>query len=212
MARRLSPQTTSADAPLAITDALFEQSQIPMALLDADRRYVKVNQAAITVFQYPMEDVIGARAARTALDEDPLTGQAQWDQLVSTGEVYGERVVQHACGAPIRVSFAGHATSVNGRWLALLVALSVHLEPDGRELIRTPERELWGNGAAGLTAREREIVRSVALGRTTQQIADELILSRNTIRTHIRNAMGKTGAHTSAQLVAIALTRGLIEA
>jgi DNA-binding CsgD family transcriptional regulator len=69
-----------------------------------------------------------------------------------------------------------------------------------------------GTGELGgtLSPREREVVRLLASGYGTKQIAVELRISRNTVRTHIRNAMGKTDAHTSAQLVAIALTNGLI--
>ena len=40
----------------------------------------------------------------------------------------------------------------------------------------------------------------------TKQIAVALRISRTTVRTHVRNAMSKTDAHTSAPLVAIALS------
>jgi len=43
------------------------------------------------------------------------------------------------------------------------------------------------------------------MGRETNQIAQELHVSSETVRTHVRNAMAKLGAHTRAQLVAIAL-------
>jgi len=38
------------------------------------------------------------------------------------------------------------------------------------------------------------------------EIAEHLVISKETVRTHVRNAMGKTGAKTRAQLVALALT------
>ena len=38
------------------------------------------------------------------------------------------------------------------------------------------------------------------------QIAEQLVISPETVRTHVRNAMAKTGARTRAQLVAMALT------
>ena len=46
----------------------------------------------------------------------------------------------------------------------------------------------------------------VALGNTSLQIAEQLVISPETVRTHVRNAMAKTGARTRAQLVAMALT------
>ena len=51
----------------------------------------------------------------------------------------------------------------------------------------------------------------VALGRRRREIADELFISDATVKTHLRNAMHKLDVHSQAQLVAVALTRGLIE-
>ena len=53
-----------------------------------------------------------------------------------------------------------------------------------------------------LSEREREIVRLVALGSTGPEIADELHIAHDTVRTHVRNAMTKVGARSRAQLVA----------
>ncbi len=189
--------------------SVFEQSRIPMALVDEQRRYVKVNKAAVELFQYERADAIGARAARTARDADPLTLDAQWEQLRRGAEVYGERVVEHHSGAPIRVSFAAHAMVIEGQWMALLVAHSAHHEPGGIELIDTGEGERSNGADDVLTRREREIVRFLALGRNSRQIATELYLSPATVNSHIRNAMLKVDARTRAQLVAITLGYGL---
>ena len=78
-------------------------------------------------------------------------------------------------------------------------------------------RERAGGGSARphepapLTPREREIVRLIALGETTPQICAALFIAPDTVRSHVRNAMAKTGARTRAQLIAIALTDGLLE-
>ena len=69
-----------------------------------------------------------------------------------------------------------------------------------------------GAGAPVLTPREREVVAKVALGRRRQEIADELFISDATVKTHLRNAMHKLDVRSQAQLVAVALARGLIEA
>jgi PAS domain S-box-containing protein len=189
--------------------SVFAQSRIPMALVDENRRYVKVNNAAVELFQYERDEAIGARAARTARDADPLTIDAQWEQLRRGAEVYGERVVEHHSGSPIRVSFAAHAMVIEGQWMALLVALSAHHEPDGIELIHAGEGDRSNGPGEVLTRREREIVHFLALGRNSRQIATELYLSPATINSHIRNAMLKVDARTRAQLVAITLGHGL---
>ena len=58
-----------------------------------------------------------------------------------------------------------------------------------------------------LTRREREVVTLIALGRESRQMGEELCVSRSTVKTHVRNAMGKLGVHTRAQLVATVLSR-----
>ena len=50
----------------------------------------------------------------------------------------------------------------------------------------------------------------MALGASTPRIAADLFLSPATVRSHVRNAMVKTDAHTRAQLVAIVMGDGLI--
>jgi two-component system, NarL family, nitrate/nitrite response regulator NarL len=66
------------------------------------------------------------------------------------------------------------------------------------------------NGAA-LTARELEILGLVSRGFESGAIGRELHLSPETVRTHVTHVLGKLGAHTRAEAVAIAVRKGLIE-
>jgi DNA-binding NarL/FixJ family response regulator len=69
---------------------------------------------------------------------------------------------------------------------------------------RTPHPQL-----GQLTEREREIVAWVASGRSNQEIADELVVSPDTVRTHVSRAMVKLQARDRAQLVVFAIQSGL---
>jgi DNA-binding NarL/FixJ family response regulator len=60
-----------------------------------------------------------------------------------------------------------------------------------------------------LTDREREIAGWVATGRSNQEIADELVVSPDTVRTHVSRAMLKLHARDRAQLVVFAIESGL---
>jgi DNA-binding NarL/FixJ family response regulator len=61
-----------------------------------------------------------------------------------------------------------------------------------------------------LSAREREILDMLAQGLTGEAVAEQLVLSAETVKTHIRNAMTKLEAHTRVHAIAIALREGYI--
>ncbi|MDQ4085577.1 MAG: response regulator transcription factor [Actinomycetota bacterium] len=60
-----------------------------------------------------------------------------------------------------------------------------------------------------LTEREREIVGWVATGRSNDEIAEELVVSPATVRTHVGRAMMKLHARDRAQLVVFAVQSGI---
>jgi DNA-binding NarL/FixJ family response regulator len=62
---------------------------------------------------------------------------------------------------------------------------------------------------ADLTEREREMVAWVATGRSNHEIAQLLVVSPDTVRTHVSRAMVKLQARDRAQLVVFALQSGL---
>jgi DNA-binding NarL/FixJ family response regulator len=63
-----------------------------------------------------------------------------------------------------------------------------------------------------LSPREREVLALLARGLNGEEAAERLVLSPETIRTHVRNAMTKLGAHTRTHAVVLALARGEVEA
>ena len=72
-------------------------------------------------------------------------------------------------------------------------------------------RPARGDGqGAPLSVRERQILGMIAAGDSGAQIAEALVLSPETVRTHIRNAMSKLGASSRAQAVALAFQRNEI--
>jgi len=61
-----------------------------------------------------------------------------------------------------------------------------------------------------LTQREREVLRLLADGQSSDEIGKRLFISPETVRTHVRKAMAKLAADTRTQAVAIALRQSLI--
>jgi DNA-binding NarL/FixJ family response regulator len=64
--------------------------------------------------------------------------------------------------------------------------------------------------ALGLTAREGEVIRLLAIGRSNQEIADELFLTRKTASVHVSNILGKLGVSNRVQAAAVAQQVGLV--
>jgi two-component system, NarL family, response regulator NreC len=67
-----------------------------------------------------------------------------------------------------------------------------------------------GGPVDGLSPREREVLRLLALGHTNQEVAATLVVSVRTVESHRAHVMGKLGASTRAELVRHALDAGLL--
>ncbi|WP_435744966.1 response regulator [Microbacterium sp. PMB16] len=78
-------------------------------------------------------------------------------------------------------------------------------------LPRLPAADAWvGQPLRQLTLREREVLLLVAGGATNQQIAERLVISPHTAKTHVNRVMTKLGAPDRAQLVILAYETGLV--
>ncbi len=92
-------------------------------------------------------------------------------------------------------------------WLGGYVArINQVAGPRRRSAEQQPER----NRTRELSVREIEVVQLAAAGLTTDQIAERLVLSGRTIQSHLRTAMGKTGAKNRAELAAVGVREGLV--
>jgi two-component system vancomycin resistance associated response regulator VraR len=61
-----------------------------------------------------------------------------------------------------------------------------------------------------LTQRELEVIKKLADGKSYQEIADELFVSLDTVRQHIKSIYSKTGFHSNVQLIAVCVARKLL--
>src|SRR6266700_1885033 len=71
------------------------------------------------------------------------------------------------------------------------------------------QRRDSGRLLAALTVREREVLTCLAAGAGRLEVAEQLHLSSNTVRTHLQNLMAKLGVHST--LEAVALSRPHLE-
>lgn len=101
-----------------------------------------------------------------------------------------------------------HAVRVAARGDALL-APSITRRLINR-YVTQPLTTVTGTGLEELTNREREAVALVAQGLSNDQIADRMVISPLTAKTHINRAMVKLHARDRAQLVVLAYESGLV--
>jgi DNA-binding NarL/FixJ family response regulator len=87
---------------------------------------------------------------------------------------------------------------------------------DGERVIRTgvgADNQLLLNRKLrehGLTRREYEILRHVAMGQTNPEIASALGLTRNTVKTYLQRALEKLGAHNRVEALSRANQLGIL--
>ncbi|AGP51816.1 response regulator [Streptomyces rapamycinicus] len=101
-----------------------------------------------------------------------------------------------------------HAVRVAARGDALLAPAITRKLID--RYVTQPPLTRAGTGLAELTGREREAVALVAQGLSNDEIADRLVISPLTAKTHINRAMAKLQTRDRAQLVVLAYESGLV--
>jgi PAS domain S-box-containing protein len=177
---------------------VFGQSANPIVLTDGERRIVEINDAALEMLGYSRGSVTGRRLTELMIPDELEDSARTWQSILTRGQSSGTRTFVRGNGEEVPVEWAARAAVIGGRRLAIFVASVPH--PNWPT--RSPE-----DSSEELTPREQEVVSLIALGDDTAAIAQRLVISPATVRTHVRNAMTKLGAKTRAQLVANGLLR-----
>ncbi|MFG2040653.1 response regulator [Dactylosporangium sp. NPDC048998] len=105
--------------------------------------------------------------------------------------------------AGIRAVADGDAVIAPALTRRLLDRFAGHLGADAAPPGRTDPR------LASLTDREREILVAIGTGWTNREIAERLVLSESTVKTHVGKVLAKIGARDRVQAVIFAYDRGL---
>jgi ATP/maltotriose-dependent transcriptional regulator MalT len=158
-------------------------------------------------------------AAETASSEQPA-GQAQaWDEAAQAWEALGEPyplalALLRSAEAALAAGDRDGATNKLRRSAALAQSLgAAPLSDDIAQLIRRARISPDPNASTetkpeperlGLTAREFEVLRLVAAGRSNREIAAELFISVKTASVHVSNILGKLTVATRGEAAATA--------
>jgi len=182
-------------------DHTFERSLNPTLLLDDERRYVDVNEAACSFLGLTREQVVGRRVDDFLVPDVRNRLAESWPRFLAMGRHAGFFELVHPDGSVRNTMYSSIANVTPGRHLTVYLL-------DGEK----PDAATDGaRTSTQLSPRQREVIELVAEGLTSTRIAERLGVSPETVRTHLRNARLKLGASTKAQAVAIAMTRGEIQ-
>ncbi|MEV7084525.1 response regulator transcription factor [Streptomyces sp. NPDC093085] len=97
--------------------------------------------------------------------------------------------------AAVRAAAAGHSALSPAVTRRIIEGhLTTRRRPDERELARLRE----------LTARERDVLRLVGEGLSNAEIAERLVVTVNTVKTHVSRLLAKTGCQSRAQAAVLA--------
>lgn len=182
----------------------FRGSKNGMVLLDDQRRLVEVNGAYLQLLGYRRSELIGRHVWEFVIG-GPKYSDREWRAALHQSQFTATGDIRRADGGRVTVEFACHPAVVTGRRLTLFVAVSSNRR--GRRPTVTP---IAGASPLSLSARELQVVRLIAAGSSGPEIAEELQVSHNTVRTHVRNSMTKLGTRSRAQLIAKLLGEGLL--
>jgi DNA-binding CsgD family transcriptional regulator len=183
---------------------LLLNSAVPMVLYDDARRYVDANAAAEAALGTSREELLQRRL-------DDLTPAhlmpeliAGWARLIETGVWAG----------PLNSGEPGNRT-----WLGIVYFCLANIQP-GRHFnafapmgwpgAHTSAELAEPPGAVHLSPRELEVLQLAADGRNGPGIAEALVISPATVRTHFENVYHKLSVTDRAAAVAKAMRYGLI--
>ena len=163
--------------------------------IDDARRY----RPDVVTLDLLLPDMPGEDLARRILAEFPRT------RIVAITSAQGHMQARRALDAGV------HGYLSKSVPLCELVRAIREVQA-GKRLIPGPVLSETVERIAGemLTIREIEVLKLVAWGTGTRQVAEQLSIAGETVRMHIRNILEKLGANDRTHAVTIAITRGIL--
>ena len=217
--------------------SLLAAADVGAYAMSLDQRIVFWSPEAERMLGYPAGEVLGRRCFEVATDPAPegftpaCLGGCPSIRSLRAGRVPSAVTMQMLCASGERkaVSLTPMVVAGSDVDAPLLVhlfedrvdeqssglaagAVRDELSQQGSDVVSDhPVVTSAAAGAARLTARELEVLRLVAVGRTTAQIAGELDISEHTVRNHVRHFRRKLNAATKLEAVLTGLRLGILE-
>ncbi len=147
--------------------------------------------------------VADLRAARPRLVLVVFTARGTAEVALSCLRAGADAFVPKSA-TPGEIQAAFEAAAEGHSWLPLPL-----LKPVVALLLDPPPPTEWEELVGTLSPREHEVLALMVAGRDRRAIAEELVISLNTVRTHVKNILSKLGVHASLEAVSLALRAGM---
>jgi PAS domain S-box-containing protein len=178
--------------------AMFETDPTAVLILDNDRRNVDGNRVARRFLGVSREEL-----RKRPVDDFASPGVREnldrlWQMFLERGSLEGLLPMLLTNGLQRTVAFQARARVTPGRHVINFKL--AHPEHQTTELVLEDVDRI-----TNLTAREREVLTLLARGASAETIAKYAVLSPETVRTHVRNAMRKLSARSRPHAIALAI-------
>ncbi len=173
-----------------VEDAL-ENVNVPSYVIDPQGVIRWINPAAEKL----VGDVRGRQFTSVVVPEERRLAREMFARKVAgtAPSTHGDFVLFRADGGRMAVEVSS-VQLMQGDRVVGVFGQARHMDPDAARPVDHP----------ALTPRQTEVLRLLERGRSTTQIAEELKLSRETVRNHVRHLLKALGVHTRLEAVAVA--------
>jgi predicted ATPase/DNA-binding CsgD family transcriptional regulator len=166
-------------------------------LLQSGALLLELDRAEATARLFAATATVAAASSYTIYTDRLMRYQETLDRArIALGEETFER-------------FWAEGAALDRQQLRSLVATELRAATDSLQG-RSRAHSQRGEPAFDLTPRELEILRLLAAGRSSQEIADDLYISAHTVKRHIANILGKLEVSSRAAAVALAFQHHLV--
>jgi PAS domain S-box-containing protein len=206
--------TSGASAPHAGSpthDQVLDQVDLAIIATTADGTVTTWNARAEQLYGWTREEAIGSHISTlTVPPEGQGTAEEVMAALVQGQSWQGAFRLRRKDGSVFTAFVKDSPILDSAGTLVGIVGVSIEIADPAlaqavRALVTDGSGHYGGRRTRALSPREREVLGLLARGLTGEQIAERLVLSPETVRTHIRNAREKLGASTRVEAVTMAL-------
>lgn len=199
-------------------DQVLDCVDLAVIATDADGVVVTWNARAEALYGWTREEAIGRHVSQVTVADQSRDEAEAILATLQRGEAWQGSFRLRRKDGSVFTAFVKDSPILDARGeLVGIVGVSIEigdpelanavraLVTDGANRNNSHTNHHGRRRARSLSPREREVLGLLARGLTGEQIAERLVLSPETVRTHIRNAREKLGASTRVEAVTMAL-------